>query len=423
MEAEQLNAIVEAVVSNYLTSGDFKGLRWNELNTDLQGSDAEIRGHLKSLIQSRRITFRTDDIDVNPAIKRLPDLGPEREAELAGRVRISHLYLFPTVDEMRLRPRIIDPKVKPFTSLLEQGYAQLDHRCFHLDVLEHYRSDPRYSYEASDIEGRIHVKDESTTLSDTDQIFMQTFGFAYDDDFNRAVAAYIRYLSDLSEEHQRIWAARQIPQGTFKPHPDYYRMSIVGGWGTHIPILSAFCLELFHINKICERMGRPPLFNRSFKNERPTNFTFLIRPTTREFDQFVHLLDKMLSDNINKDFFRGSIPLEEEIIRSDAKIVVRPIGTIRLLENWLEKSVKTPDSKPLNEAIAAFKEVRRLRQKPAHAIEDNQFDLSLIKEQRELIIRVYKAVRTLRLLFQNHPTANDYEIPESALVEGRIRDF
>jgi hypothetical protein len=50
-------------------------------------------------------------------------------------------------------------------------------------------------------------------------------------------------------------------------------------------------------------MGRPNLFRQDFgqygENE-PRRFTFLVRPTLEEFNEFVLLLDKMLSDNLNK---------------------------------------------------------------------------------------------------------------------------
>jgi hypothetical protein len=58
--------------------------------------------------------------------------------------------------------------------------------------------------------------------------------------------------------------------------------------------------------------------------------------------------------------------------------------------------------------------VRTARQKPAHAIDENVFDQKYIKDQRDLIIRVYSAIRTVRLILANHPKvqAAEIEIPE-----------
>jgi hypothetical protein len=129
---------------------------------------------------------------------------------------------------------------------------------------------------------------------------------------------------------------------------------------------------------------------------------FLHRPTLEEFNAFVLLLDKMLSDNINKAFFQGQVPEETETERSDGKIVVTPKGTLTILDEWIHSRMRLPDWTPWDEAIAALRKVRKLRQKPAHAVNENVFDQKYFKEQRQLMIDAYDAVRTIRLLFANH---------------------
>ena len=61
------------------------------------------------------------------------------------------------------------------------------------------------------------------------------------------------------------------------------------------------------------------------------------------------------------------------------------------------------------------------RQKPAHAIDENIFDQCYFKEQRELIVEAYSAIKILRLLLENHPKveAANIEIP-TCLRDGRI---
>jgi hypothetical protein len=417
-----IEALIETVAKFYLTSHDFHGVLRSSLPEEFQTQDPEKRSVLKLLVKTQRITFRTHDMDTNPAIKRLPDNSYRPILELVDKVDLSYLTLFPTEAEMSHRSGNVDPNRRPFTRFLEQGSAQLDYCCFDLSVLEYYRNDPRYYYKASDVEGHIFVAHDPSTLRDSDQIFLQTFGFAYDDAETRAVAVYVRYLSDLSDEHQQIWAAKLLSRGSFKLHPDYYRMSIVGDWPTHLPILDAFLLELQHVNELCVLIGKPPLFRQTFEDQKPPAFTFLFRPTTQEFNNFVHLLDKMMSDNLNKDFFKGDVAVEEEKQRADGKIEVVQIGTIRLLESWVSKKVQLPDPQPMVDALKAFREVRKLRQSPAHAVSGNVFDQSLIRQQRELVVRAYQAVRTVRLLFQNHPAAMDYVV-SGPLHEGRIRTF
>jgi hypothetical protein len=113
----------------------------------------------------------------------------------------------------------------------------------------------------------------------------------------------------------------------------------------------------------------------------------------------------MMSENLNRKFFEGEIPVEEEVQRGDGKIIVTQIGTVRLLESWFAKRFRPADPKPLEEAFAAFKKVRKLRQQPAHVINDDKFDQQLFKEQRSLMLAAYEAVRMIRLCLANHPKA------------------
>ncbi|MBV9310172.1 MAG: hypothetical protein JOZ73_05040 [Solirubrobacterales bacterium] len=125
-----------------------------------------------------------------------------------------------------------------------------------------------------------------------------------------------------------------------------------------------------------------------------------------------------MSENLNKRFFvELGIALETETERGDGKIVVAPRGTIALLEEWL--SQMDFDAEAIESVIKVFREVRRLRQRPAHAADDNVFDLRYYDEQRDLVVRAYRAVRTLRETLATHPALKDYDLP-SWLLEGKI---
>jgi hypothetical protein len=81
----------------------------------------------------------------------------------------------------------------PFTLRLALGDGQLEYRPFDLAVLEDYRNDPRYIYQSNDISGWISVHDEhytSAAMREPDKVMLETFGFCYDDDMNRAVAVF-----------------------------------------------------------------------------------------------------------------------------------------------------------------------------------------------------------------------------------------
>jgi hypothetical protein len=184
---------------------------------------------------------------------------------------------------------------------------------------------------------------ESDTVPEHDKVLLQTFGFAYDDDLNRYVAVFLRYIANLSPEHQKVWAAKEI-KGNIKLHPDYYSSSILGSWGTRMSIFRAFTEELKIINEMSNCIGKQNLFLNSYHDDTPKDFGFLLRPTQFELNNFMLLLDKMMSDNINKKFFENDVDLETEEERSDGKIIVKYKGTIQILEAWINKYFRPAES-------------------------------------------------------------------------------
>ena len=410
--------VLKEITMFYLTSRDFNGL-----SIDLADCEPELKDILISLIQEDKISLLFGDVHINPHIKAFREEPKEKQI---GKLRSSsHQYCcaYPSPSHLK---EAVDPsgyQDRPFTLRLALGEPQLSFQSFDLSVLEFYRNDPRYHYRNSNISGSISVHTqyfESGSMRTSDEVFLQTFGFSYDIELNRAVAVFVRYLSDLSPEHQQIWNAKTL-EGDYKLHPDYYRTSILGEWQEGISIFDAFAMELHHINKMCKLMERPPLFRDEEIKDR--SFSFLIRPTSKEYNDFVHLLDKAISENINRDFFLNDIPFEyDEIRKSDGKVVVRQKGTIQILDNWLERMFRVENRQPIEEMIDTFKEIRRLRQRPAHAIDDDVFDQKYFKEQRELIMRAYKGIRLLRLIFAEHPNVEGYEVTDY-LQSGKIWDI
>lgn len=156
---------------------------------------------------------------------------------------------------------------------------------------------------------------------------------------------------------------------------------------------------------MAKAMERPPFFKNDYGEygeNKPKSFGFLIRPTLAEFNNFMLLLDKMLSDNINKDFFMNKVPYKNEIEGDDGKIEVTPKGTLQILNDWQYKFFKTNDWKPWKTSIATLRKIRKIRQKPTHSINEDVFNQKYFKKQREIIKSAYIAVRTIRLMFMNH---------------------
>ena len=421
MKTVNSEAILIEVTEFYLDSRDFNGIPMRTLAGRFGVDWHELYDPICQLINEDLAGIIDKDTDINPHIIRRGFEGKESQIKKLTSEASIHACIYPCPKHLKSIVNRLQFDGQPYKLCLALGEPQLAYRSFYLSVLEFYRNDPRYNYENDDVRGSICY--ESDELQGSDRIFMQTFGFSYDKDLNRAVAVFLRYLSNLSPEHQLVWQAKGL-KGDYKLHPDYYRNAIIGDWGKGIPICRAFLKELYIINLMAKAMGRPPLFHQDFGEygeNKPQRFGFLVRPTLEEFNSFVLLLDKMLSDNINKEFFQNEVPYETEIHRKDGRIEVRNKGTIQILDHWIRKYFSTDNWELWDKSIEVLRKVRKMRQDPAHAIDENIFDQRYFKEQRELIIDAYSAIQTLRLLFEDHPAVKSANIEVPApLREGRI---
>lgn len=426
MDEKEINSeLLKRITDHYLNSTDFNGYVLNNDNKNPELNPKQFREWIGGFIKRGELSLRYEEFHSNPFIRRMPDLEKDTDLEQLQKSKLNIVVAYPTSKVLENAVEKEKYNGRPFSLRLALGEAHMDYHCFDLSVLEFYRNDPRYYYSVDDVSGRICMKDEycqTTSASNSDNIFLQTFGFAYDEDLNRYVAVYTWYLHTLSKEHQQIWEAKRV-DGKYIIHPDYLNASAYGLFPDHVPALVAFSSELDHINEMCKLIGKPHLFNNVLKDEnKPRNFTLLIRPTSKEFSDFVLLLDQAMSDNINKDFFKDDLELEEEVKRQDGKVEVRHKGTITLLKEWFEKYFEFVERKPFDEMICTFRKVRKLRMKPAHCLIDNEFDQKFFKEQRELVKKAYSAVRLIRMILNGHPDCRDYKVRD-VLSEGRMRYF
>lgn len=421
-----LDLITEKTTSFYLASGDFNGYPVHALKKDFKLNNNKAKQALFDLISNNSVEVVFGNTHPNPHIKAFSGSTVAQQLEFLEKLEFSeHFCLYPTSQTLENHPTLPDYSTTHYTKLLALGAGQLDFRVFDLSVLEHYRNDPRYHYETDFINGNISIRDEyfeSSSMPEHDQILLQSFGFAHDQNLNRAVAVFLRYLSDLSPEHQAIWKAKELTHD-HQLHPGYLANSM-GHWGTKISIFSAFTQEIDLINKMATLIGKPPLFRNSFIKDTPKDFGFLLRPTLAEFNKFVLLLDQLMSDNLNKKFFSPELELEEDKERSDGKIEVRQKGTIALLDEWAHTCFVAKDEKPITEMMNAFRKVRKLRQSPAHSIKEDEFDQKYFHEQRILMIEAYSAIRMIRLILTNHPSVKlDPPKISDFLYKGKIWDI
>jgi hypothetical protein len=352
----------------------------------------------------------------NPYILRIPQPDTQRQIALMKSEALHTFCVYPSAKILVNRKDLGSFADKPFTRRLALGEAQLIPVFFELSVLEAYYRDPRYHFHYGDMDGRIVITDKafrSAQVDDRDKILLDTFGIGYDECRNRVVIAYLRYLSILSPEHQQIWNAHVV-RCPCVMNSDYERATLYGVWPEHHSAYQAFLAEMVEINKLSVVINKPSLFRDDFSAGRPLGLHPMLRPTGRNLQEFVHLLDKMLSENVDRDFFKNDIPLEEEHQRGDGKIQVVPRGTLALLKDWISTRYRDADGADVSdEIVESFKRIRKLRQKPAHEIQQDNFDIALPGQQDKLLLDVLQALQKLRWVLMSHPVVRGkYKPPD-----------
>lgn len=312
-----------------------------------------------------------------------------------------------------------------YTKQLALGEPHLKPVFFEIEVLDRYFNDPRFDFDFEDYSGQISCKydeNEKPIVREEDDIFMKTFGLGFDENGNRLAVVYLRYLKDLTDEHQVYWRSKE-KSGNCKMLEEYHQNTIQGDWTFSYSIFSGFLGEQKCINDLTELVFSKPIFKKTFeKDNRPKEFTFFFTPTLKNYNDFILLLDKMISENINKDFFDGKVELFQFIKLEDGIVERQSKGTLQLFEEWLNSVFNVKGNGAVSELFKPLKKVRRERQNPAHKINENQYDKQFIEKQKEVMNEVYSVFRNLRNIFHQHPKARNFEIPDW-LENGKIKTF
>jgi len=425
------NEILNRIIDFYLDSPDFNGIRANLV---IGESDLGALETIKEFVGLGLVEVYSSVYD-NPHIKRLPALSlPQQLGFLDAANSEEHVCLFPSVKTMRRRLASNTYRTKPFSRFLALGHPQLEPVFFQLGVLERYQSDPRYIFRFDGLDGHISVKETSyrgREMAEADKVSLQTFGLGTSAKGHRVIVTFPRYLSSMSSRHQQHWDSFKV-RGKSKMERNYALRGIHGSWTEGVSVYDALLEEMFHINEMCVLVGLPKLFRRDYSAEtrgseeaspldEPKGFGLLMVPTKKHFLEFAQTLDKIVSENLDTNFFaRQGIDLEERTIRKSGEVVVTQKGTLRLLEAWLAKCIRIESENGPAIVIAPLKEVRKLRQSPAHRFVDDEFSILYQHKKESLIAEVYRSISNIRMFFQTHPKARSYEFPDHLKPENLV---
>ena len=279
---------------------------------------------------------------------------------------------------------------------------------FRLDILDLFESDPRYRFRTHDFGGNIGITDESYSQTDEEDRLELRFGVGYDDLDNRVVAVYLYQLARLSGKQQRIWKEYLVNRDC-RMSEEFFVASILGKFPSSISVYEAIIAEQVEINRLFKNMKRQPLFRETYQDNRPRKFSFFMKPTQANYDDFVHLLDKMLSENIDLAAFGADVAREERVEISENSFQVRYRASLAMLEEWVANQYPALPDDELSSIMDPLREVRRLRQRPAHVIVEDKYDNHFYVLQDELVWKVFRALEELRVLLAKHPSISNYQ--------------
>ncbi|MBK8330149.1 MAG: hypothetical protein IPL09_11945 [Bacteroidetes bacterium] len=335
------------------------------------------------------------------------------------------ICLYPSKSYLQKKRDLADFGNAFYTKQLALAEPHLTPIFFEIEVLDRYFNDPRFDFKFEDYSGQIsclYDENENPIVREEDQIFLKTFGLGFDENGDRLAVVYLRYLKDLTPEHQIYWKSRQ-KTGNCKMLEEYHQNTIQGNWTFSYSIFSGFIGEQKCINDLTKIIFTKPLFRKSFENEnRPKEFTFFFTPTLKNYNDFILLLDKMISENINKDFFEGKVDFFEFKELENGLVERQSKGTLQLFEEWLTSVFNVKGDGTVSELFKPLRKIRKERQSPAHRINENQYDRQLIEKQKIIMDDIYLVFRNLRNIFHQHPKARDFEIPDW-LENGKIKTF
>lgn len=437
-------SILEAIYQFFINSIDYNGITLQGLSEEMSMSYMDTIDMVKALVEKHLVNIQSSGnphiigfgIDsIEEQLKTL-DRAKQNKSKQVNKISFEDreiifttnsilVCLYPSQKYLSQHRNVSQYSHLPFNSQLALGHPQLMPLFFGIEVLERYSRDPRYSFEFGDYSGQISYNTDDNhvpLIGETDQVFLQTFGLGVDSNLDRVVVVYLRYLKDLTSEHQIFWKSKEVNREC-QMRIEYYQNTIEGSWAISHSVFSAFIEEQKALNDLSKAIFDQPLFNNTYEREnRPKEFTFFFIPTLRNYHDFILLLDKMISDNINKIFFETQ-KVELFDLKQAGEFVERIAkGSLRLLEEWLTEYYYSGDVTLPKELLKPFREIRKERQAPAHKINENVYDKTLIENQKEVIKNAYFSMQLLRKIFQKHPKAKEIQI-KSWLDDGPVKIF
>lgn len=389
------DALLTDVFDQYLGSREFNGLTVGESAGSHTNAEKLIRDGLIQLVTS------TDYLNthIRPWVKDDVD----RQAAELVRVAAGTLTgcLYPTPKAMRAYAPALT-HTHPYRDRMTMGGGTLELAFFDLSAVEGYVNDPDFTFEFGDDGFRFSTAPDSD-YNETDLLTLEA-GYAYDhtvdyrgdEAIRRYWTAFLCDLVDLPARHQTRLSTFERDGKNLSPHPDWWQRLIGGRWLDHIGPFTKILCELKAINELWNIAFDADLFATI---DRPRAWGWVLRPTTGSWNEFIHLTDKLLSDNVQpKGLDAAGAP------KTDAK--GNNIGTLGQLQELILASSSTATVEDVRSVLEPLRQVRKERQAPAHKIADTVTDANVVNRQRDLLRDIAYSLDAIRAFVQTHPAVS-----------------
>jgi hypothetical protein len=404
-----MNRIQQEIVSDILVhwqsqvqNETFNGLKLRELKKNY--SEAELTTNLSDLVLSKQIEIISSPPYDNPHIKRFPALEPKQQLEYLDVSERYHTCLYPSRELVEREIDLVSLVSRPFSKRLALCDHQLKSVAFEVVVIDRYRRDPRFSFYFNDFIGRASLsipEDEYENTADRDKTFINTFGLALNETLYPGVSAFLRYLANLTPEHQQHWATYELGED-YRMCEQYYRSTILGEFYSNNGSSNALRHSVRIINEASQQISGIKIFKNEIADELHFSVSTLMDNTTAELNAFYEELDKLVSENLNETSIR-------KVLGNQAPADERSIG---LFKRFLATLGSSWSGKDVSDLIKPIQHLRGLRSKSAHQILPNKKTNEVYSERRGVFGDIIWSLGSIALHLAKHPKAKNISIPD-----------
>ncbi len=390
------NILFNLICRYFKESDNYGGI--SSYNLNLPYDENELVISIIRLIEKNKISILTSDDDVNYHIIRFGFNSKEEQIDFLRNNGLQvHFCLYPSHDYLSQESSSKDAAFYPFRNLLKIGQPQYKILYFEWDILHKYYSDPRYNFEFSDYYGKIF---STENIKEENSINLNRFGVGKDKNGNYVVAAFIRDLAAQPSATQIEWKFKLVyEQEKCKVTSCYIKNLFECCWDFPNTVYRSVIQEITNINLLATKICGEKFFNLEFVQEKPNGFDMIYIPTYKAYTDYILKFETMVTNNINVKFFDYF-----GIDRRDEHGEIR--GSITLLKVFLEKN----NSKIKEQIIEPLRKLRKLRQSPAHKIENNKYDIGYFNKQHSLTVEIFESLCLLRKFIHSLPNAQQCEI-------------